>query len=162
MHSVRYVLCKWNTRIHKTQHQQSMMYNLPLSICMCELVLTSFVSSAGGEADAGLGCCGWLLVIISFFLTLVTFPISVWMCIKVRHSLQHLSNILPTYTLHSQKKKQVSCSVRSNDDQIEVLSWPYMVSFFVCLFSQPVSPTDFSIHANKVNGGVLICEDIVS
>ncbi|XP_060106940.1 stomatin [Heteronotia binoei] len=37
----------------------------------------------GEGSDNGLGMCGWLLVIVSFILTLVTFPISVWMCIKI-------------------------------------------------------------------------------
>uniref|UniRef100_A0A8D0HVF9 Stomatin n=1 Tax=Sphenodon punctatus TaxID=8508 RepID=A0A8D0HVF9_SPHPU len=30
-----------------------------------------------------LGVCGWILVIVSFFFTIITFPISVWMCIKI-------------------------------------------------------------------------------
>ncbi|KAM5299073.1 stomatin isoform 2-T2 [Ctenodactylus gundi] len=30
-----------------------------------------------------LGPCGWILVAASFLFTLVTFPISIWMCIKV-------------------------------------------------------------------------------
>ncbi|KAL8174798.1 UNVERIFIED_CONTAM: hypothetical protein K2H54_054008, partial [Gekko kuhli] len=34
-------------------------------------------------SDHGLGMCGWLLVIVSFFLTVLTFPISIWMCIKI-------------------------------------------------------------------------------
>ncbi|KAG8538518.1 hypothetical protein GDO81_022497 [Engystomops pustulosus] len=36
-----------------------------------------------GDLDPGLGCCGWILVIVSFFFTIITFPISVWMCIKI-------------------------------------------------------------------------------
>ncbi|XP_032933486.1 stomatin [Catharus ustulatus] len=35
------------------------------------------------DADTGLGLCGWILVITSFVLTLLTFPISIWMCIKI-------------------------------------------------------------------------------
>lgn len=35
------------------------------------------------DPDPGLGCCGWVLVIVSFFLTIITFPISIWMCIKI-------------------------------------------------------------------------------
>ncbi|NXY17432.1 STML3 protein, partial [Atrichornis clamosus] len=31
----------------------------------------------------GIGVCGWILVSLSFFLVLITFPISVWACIKV-------------------------------------------------------------------------------
>uniref|UniRef100_A0ACB8F044 Uncharacterized protein n=1 Tax=Sphaerodactylus townsendi TaxID=933632 RepID=A0ACB8F044_9SAUR len=34
-------------------------------------------------SDHGLGMCGWVLVIVSFLLTLATFPISIWMCIKI-------------------------------------------------------------------------------
>ncbi|MEE6505060.1 hypothetical protein FKM82_005430 [Ascaphus truei] len=33
--------------------------------------------------DPGLGCCGWILVIVSFFFVIITFPLSVWMCIKI-------------------------------------------------------------------------------
>uniref|UniRef100_A0A669Q606 Stomatin n=1 Tax=Phasianus colchicus TaxID=9054 RepID=A0A669Q606_PHACC len=36
-----------------------------------------------GDADTGLGVCGWILVIFSFFFTVVTFPVSIWMCIKL-------------------------------------------------------------------------------
>ncbi|KAG6938246.1 stomatin, partial [Chelydra serpentina] len=35
------------------------------------------------ETDHGLGVCGWLLVIFSFFFVLITFPISIWLCIKI-------------------------------------------------------------------------------
>ncbi|XP_052526841.1 stomatin-like protein 3 [Tympanuchus pallidicinctus] len=31
----------------------------------------------------GIGVCGWILVSISFLLVLITFPISIWACIKV-------------------------------------------------------------------------------
>ncbi|XP_055559190.1 stomatin-like protein 3 isoform X1 [Falco biarmicus] len=31
----------------------------------------------------GIGVCGWILVSLSFLLVLVTFPISIWTCIKV-------------------------------------------------------------------------------
>ncbi|KAL4647733.1 erythrocyte band 7 integral membrane protein-like [Arapaima gigas] len=33
--------------------------------------------------SAGLGCCGWLLVLFSLLIMLVTLPISIFMCIKV-------------------------------------------------------------------------------
>ncbi|XP_025782478.1 erythrocyte band 7 integral membrane protein isoform X2 [Puma concolor] len=33
--------------------------------------------------NTGLGPCGWILVAVSFLFTVITFPISVWMCIKV-------------------------------------------------------------------------------
>ncbi|XP_069097763.1 stomatin isoform X1 [Pleurodeles waltl] len=35
------------------------------------------------QPDPGLGFCGWFLVIVSFFFVLITFPLSVWMCIKI-------------------------------------------------------------------------------
>ncbi|XP_051464519.1 stomatin-like protein 3 [Apus apus] len=31
----------------------------------------------------GIGVCGWILVSLSFLLVLITFPISIWVCIKV-------------------------------------------------------------------------------
>uniref|UniRef100_A0A2I3HLB1 Band 7 domain-containing protein n=1 Tax=Nomascus leucogenys TaxID=61853 RepID=A0A2I3HLB1_NOMLE len=31
----------------------------------------------------GLGPCGWILVAFSFLLTVITFPVSIWMCIKI-------------------------------------------------------------------------------
>ncbi|XP_010019987.1 PREDICTED: stomatin-like protein 3 [Nestor notabilis] len=31
----------------------------------------------------GIGACGWILVSFSFLLVLITFPISIWMCMKV-------------------------------------------------------------------------------
>uniref|UniRef100_K7EEN5 Stomatin n=1 Tax=Ornithorhynchus anatinus TaxID=9258 RepID=K7EEN5_ORNAN len=33
--------------------------------------------------STGLGPCGWILVVVSFFFTVITFPFSVWMCIKI-------------------------------------------------------------------------------
>lgn len=35
------------------------------------------------ENEEGYNCCGWFLIIISFFFMLITFPISVWLCIKI-------------------------------------------------------------------------------
>lgn len=35
------------------------------------------------ERTGELGCCGWFLVIASFLLALVTFPITVFMCVKI-------------------------------------------------------------------------------
>ncbi|XP_027766105.1 erythrocyte band 7 integral membrane protein-like, partial [Empidonax traillii] len=35
------------------------------------------------ESDSGLGVCGWILVITSLVFTVLTFPISIWMCIKI-------------------------------------------------------------------------------
>ncbi|XP_028656007.2 stomatin [Erpetoichthys calabaricus] len=36
-----------------------------------------------GAAESGIGCCGWILVILSYLMVIVTFPISIWMCIKI-------------------------------------------------------------------------------
>uniref|UniRef100_A0A3B3ZRE6 Podocin n=1 Tax=Periophthalmus magnuspinnatus TaxID=409849 RepID=A0A3B3ZRE6_9GOBI len=33
--------------------------------------------------DSDIGLCGWILVLFSMLLTLVTLPISIWMCIKI-------------------------------------------------------------------------------
>ncbi|XP_064324862.1 stomatin [Phalacrocorax carbo] len=35
------------------------------------------------DSDTGLGVCGWILVITSLFFTVITFPVSIWMCIKI-------------------------------------------------------------------------------
>lgn len=35
------------------------------------------------DTNSGLGFCGWILVMASIFFTVITFPISVWMCIKI-------------------------------------------------------------------------------
>ncbi|XP_034564772.1 erythrocyte band 7 integral membrane protein [Notolabrus celidotus] len=35
------------------------------------------------DTDADIGFCGWLLIILSGLLILVTLPISIWMCIKI-------------------------------------------------------------------------------
>ncbi|NXT06768.1 STML3 protein, partial [Prunella fulvescens] len=35
------------------------------------------------DRQEGIGVCGWILVSLSFFLVLISFPISIWACIKV-------------------------------------------------------------------------------
>ncbi|XP_039939505.1 stomatin [Hirundo rustica] len=35
------------------------------------------------DDNTGLGVCGWILVITSLVFTVLTFPISIWMCIKI-------------------------------------------------------------------------------
>ncbi|XP_066401030.1 stomatin-like protein 3 isoform X2 [Molothrus aeneus] len=35
------------------------------------------------DRQGGIGVCGWILVSLSFLLVLITFPISIWACIKV-------------------------------------------------------------------------------
>ncbi|XP_049636016.1 stomatin-like [Suncus etruscus] len=42
-------------------------------------LLNSFKDTPG----KGLGTCGWILVAASFLFTVITFPISAWMCIKI-------------------------------------------------------------------------------
>lgn len=39
--------------------------------------------SSKENPDTGLGICGWILVYVSFFLVIITFPLSIWMCIKI-------------------------------------------------------------------------------
>lgn len=41
-------------------------------------------------ADFNIGICGWFLVLLSLILTLITLPISIWMCIKVSVRLKPL------------------------------------------------------------------------
>ena len=36
-----------------------------------------------GIKSKGLGVCGWILFSFSFLLMIITFPISIWMCLKV-------------------------------------------------------------------------------
>uniref|UniRef100_A0A8D0CMK1 Stomatin (EPB72)-like 3a n=1 Tax=Scleropages formosus TaxID=113540 RepID=A0A8D0CMK1_SCLFO len=40
-------------------------------------------SGSTHDSSAGLGCCGWLLVLFSLLITLLTFPVSIFMCIKI-------------------------------------------------------------------------------
>ncbi|XP_016119558.1 stomatin-like protein 3 [Sinocyclocheilus grahami] len=35
------------------------------------------------ENNSGLGCCGWILVIISAFFSILIFPISIFITIKI-------------------------------------------------------------------------------
>uniref|UniRef100_A0A8D0L3S4 Stomatin like 3 n=1 Tax=Sphenodon punctatus TaxID=8508 RepID=A0A8D0L3S4_SPHPU len=48
---------------------------------------TIFTGSPGhhslAEPREGIGVCGWILVSLSFLLVLITFPFSIWMCIKI-------------------------------------------------------------------------------
>ncbi|XP_038637399.1 erythrocyte band 7 integral membrane protein [Scyliorhinus canicula] len=39
------------------------------------------------QSNGSLGCCGWILVILSYFFMVITFPLSIWLCIKVRTGL---------------------------------------------------------------------------
>ncbi|KAM9176399.1 stomatin [Mergus octosetaceus] len=49
----------------------------------CEMGSVTKAPRHRDESNAGLGVCGWILVIISYIFILATFPISIWMCIKV-------------------------------------------------------------------------------
>lgn len=53
--------------------------------CSRCIYLSSSPPSALDNDDADIGVCGYLLVIFSILLMLVTLPISIWMCIKVSH-----------------------------------------------------------------------------
>uniref|UniRef100_A0A8C2HVP5 Stomatin (EPB72)-like 3b n=1 Tax=Cyprinus carpio TaxID=7962 RepID=A0A8C2HVP5_CYPCA len=44
---------------------------------------TTPFSVVAGENDGGLGCCGWILVIISAFFSILIFPISIFISIKI-------------------------------------------------------------------------------
>ncbi|XP_062816667.1 stomatin-like isoform X2 [Anolis carolinensis] len=44
--------------------------------------LSSICQGSEGS-DGDLGFCGWILVIASFLLVLATFPLSIWLCIKI-------------------------------------------------------------------------------
>ncbi|XP_041098677.1 erythrocyte band 7 integral membrane protein isoform X2 [Polyodon spathula] len=51
-------------------------------------------------SDNGIGFCGWILVLFSLLLSLLTFPLSIWMCIKIvkeyeRAIIFRLGRILP-------------------------------------------------------------------
>uniref|UniRef100_S4RSR9 Stomatin n=1 Tax=Petromyzon marinus TaxID=7757 RepID=S4RSR9_PETMA len=41
------------------------------------------LSSFRDPSSSGVGCCGYLLIGLSYFLILITFPISIWMCFKI-------------------------------------------------------------------------------
>nr|KAF6413845.1 NPHS2 stomatin family member, podocin [Molossus molossus] len=56
--------------------------------------------AVGGTKSSGLGACEWLLVLTSLLLIIVTFPFSVWFCIKIvqeyeRVILFRLGHLLP-------------------------------------------------------------------
>ncbi|VCX39549.1 unnamed protein product, partial [Gulo gulo] len=36
-----------------------------------------------GISSKGLGVCGWILFSLSLLLMIITFPISIWMCLKI-------------------------------------------------------------------------------
>ncbi|CAF0920188.1 unnamed protein product [Adineta steineri] len=76
-----------NTRAHSVNPQSIPMTN----------VSSGYVRQSANE---GLGVCGWILVILSYFLVAITFPFSLCVCIKVvqeyeRAVILRLGRILP-------------------------------------------------------------------
>ncbi|XP_074045487.1 stomatin-like protein 3 isoform X1 [Macrotis lagotis] len=52
--------------------------------CQCSLMDNNYNLSPSIDAHSKtIGACGWFLVCLSFLLMLITFPFSVWMCLKV-------------------------------------------------------------------------------
>lgn len=46
---------------------------------------SSLVNSQPNDGDeAGFDACGWILIIVSYFLVVITFPITAFFCINVR------------------------------------------------------------------------------
>ncbi|KTG46888.1 hypothetical protein cypCar_00004109 [Cyprinus carpio] len=45
--------------------------------------LISLEETALENTDSDIGLCGWILVLFSILLTLLTLPLSIWMCIKI-------------------------------------------------------------------------------
>lgn len=43
-----------------------------------------------GVKSPGLGFCEWVLTVLAFLLVVMTFPISVWFCMKVRTAVKPL------------------------------------------------------------------------
>ncbi|XP_072344673.1 stomatin [Scyliorhinus torazame] len=35
------------------------------------------------QSNVSLGCCGWILVILSYFFMIISFPLSIWLCMKI-------------------------------------------------------------------------------
>lgn len=64
-----------------------------------------FLSPALQNVDYNLGICGWLLVLLSLILTVITLPISIWMCTKVSIWLKSPS-ILPRQIIWTQPRLQ--------------------------------------------------------
>lgn len=57
------------------------------------------------NVDYSLGICGWLLVLLSLILTVITLPISIWMCTKVSIWLKSLF-IFPQQIIWTQPRLQ--------------------------------------------------------
>lgn len=57
------------------------------------------------NVDYNLGICGWLLVFLSLVLTVITLPVSIWMCTKVSIRLKSLF-IFPQQIIQTQPRLQ--------------------------------------------------------
>ena len=45
--------------------------------------LRSVLDENHAPDDGDFGACGWALIVFSYILVALTFPVSLWMCIKV-------------------------------------------------------------------------------
>lgn len=59
----------------------SVVEGFPLCAATCVKKHSIFLSLA--ERTGSLGCVGWFLVILSGLFTVVLFPITIWLCVKV-------------------------------------------------------------------------------
>lgn len=64
-----------------------------------------FLFPALQNVDYNLGVCGWLLVLLSLILTVVTLPVSIWMCTKVSIRLKSLF-IFPQQIIRTEPRLQ--------------------------------------------------------
>ena len=55
-----------------------------MGLMLRTVVRTVCFSISTDSPSTGLGVCGWILVAVSFLFTVITFPMSIWMCIKVK------------------------------------------------------------------------------
>eukprot|EP00062_Callorhinchus_milii_P017114 gi/632969146/ref/XP_007900930.1/ PREDICTED: erythrocyte band 7 integral membrane protein [Callorhinchus milii] len=65
-----------------------------------DMTMKSHRSESKDQVQNGLGVCGWILVMLSYLFMILTFPLSVWLCIKIvkeyeRAIIFRLGRILP-------------------------------------------------------------------
>lgn len=77
-------ICIYNHIAFRTESCRASI-DTPLHIpCFFFLFLhLYFPFTALQYADFNIGICGWLLVLLSLILTVITLPLSIWICIKV-------------------------------------------------------------------------------
>ncbi len=63
---------------------------------------TTPFSVVAGENNGGLGCCGWIIVIISAFFSILIFPISLFISIKVWTTIGQTKHIILKNIIGSQ------------------------------------------------------------